>query len=86
MRSIVEILASSRGVLRAVTSPTKFSKAVNPGEFGLVQLLLGHKSAETTKRFYLALETTMASEIYTDILQQNVVASQEESPDVRRAV
>jgi hypothetical protein len=54
-----------------------------PGEFGLVQLLLRHKSIETTKRFYLALETTMASEIYTDILHRNVVASQEDRPHAR---
>jgi hypothetical protein len=46
-----------------------------PGEYELVRQLLGHKSVETTKRFYLDLETTMASEIYTDILHKNIEAS-----------
>jgi integrase len=52
-----------------------------PGEFELVRQLLGHKSAQTAKRFYLDLETTAASEIYTDILHRNVLASQKESVD-----
>jgi integrase len=46
-----------------------------PGEYELVRQLLGHKSVETTKRFYLDLETTMASEIYTDILRKNIESS-----------
>jgi hypothetical protein len=46
-----------------------------PGEYELVRQLLGHKSVETTKRFYLDLETTMASEIYTDILRKNMESS-----------
>jgi len=52
-----------------------------PGEYELVRQLLGHKSVETTKRFYLDLETTAASEIYTDILHRLVEAPQEVSPD-----
>jgi Phage integrase family len=48
-----------------------------PGEYELVRQLLGHKSVETTKRFYLDLETTAASEIYTDILRRMVEAPQE---------
>jgi integrase len=43
-----------------------------PGEFELVRCLLGHKSVETTQRFYLDLETTMASEVYTDIVRGNI--------------
>jgi integrase len=43
-----------------------------PGEFELVRCLLGHKSVETTRRFYLDLETTMASETYTDIVRQKI--------------
>jgi hypothetical protein len=46
-----------------------------------VRQLLGHKSVETTKRFYLDLETTAASEIYTDILYRKVEALQEVSTD-----
>jgi integrase len=45
-----------------------------PGEFELVRCLLGHKSVETTKNFYLDLETTMASDIYTNIVRQQVVS------------
>jgi hypothetical protein len=52
-----------------------------PGEYELVRQLLGHKSVETTKRFYLDLETTAASEIYTDILRRMVEAPQEVTPD-----
>jgi hypothetical protein len=52
-----------------------------PGEYELVRQLLGHKSVETTKRFYLDLETTAASEIYTDILYRKVEALQEVSTD-----
>jgi hypothetical protein len=40
-----------------------------PGEYELARRILGHKSAETTKRFYLALETTQASEIFTNIIR-----------------
>lgn len=47
-----------------------------PGEYELVRCLLGHKSVETTKKFYLDLETTMASDIYTDIVRQKVVGSE----------
>jgi len=43
-----------------------------PGEYELVRRILGHKSAETTKRFYLALETTQASEIFTDIVRNRL--------------
>jgi integrase len=50
-----------------------------PGEYELVRRILGHKSIETTKRFYLALETTQASQIFTDIirnkLQENLHAT-----------
>jgi integrase len=50
-----------------------------PGEYELVRQLLGHKSVETTRRFYLDLETTAASEIYTDILHRLVETPQDES-------
>src|SRR5262249_798251 len=52
-----------------------------PGEYELVRQLLGHKSVETTKRFYLDLETTAASEVYTHILYRKVEALQEVSTD-----
>jgi integrase len=43
-----------------------------PGEYELVRRILGHKNVETTKRFYLALDTTQASEIFTDIVRNKL--------------
>jgi hypothetical protein len=43
-----------------------------PGEYELVRRILGHKSIQTTKNFYLSLETTQASEIFTDIVRQRL--------------
>jgi hypothetical protein len=40
-----------------------------PGEYELVRRLLGHKSVQTTIKFYLELETTQASDIFTDIVR-----------------
>jgi hypothetical protein len=39
-----------------------------PGEYELVRRVLGHASVRTTMSFYLDLETTQASEIFTDIV------------------
>jgi Phage integrase family len=43
-----------------------------PGEYELVRRILGHKSVKTTKNFYLSLETTQASDIFTDIIRQKL--------------
>ena len=43
-----------------------------PGEYELVRRILGHKSVQTTKKFYLSLETTQASEIFTDIVRRRL--------------
>jgi integrase len=43
-----------------------------PGEYELVRRILGHKSIQTTKNFYLSLETTQASEIFTDIVRHRL--------------
>jgi integrase len=43
-----------------------------PGEYELVRRILGHKSVQTTKNFYLSLETTQASEIFTDIVRNRL--------------
>jgi integrase len=43
-----------------------------PGEYELVRCLLGHKSVQTTIKFYLELETTQASEIFTDIVRNRL--------------
>lgn len=53
-----------------------------PGEYELVRQLLGHKSVETTKRFYLDLETTMASEMYTQIVYRQLGDAEEHSNHV----
>ena len=43
-----------------------------PGEYELVRRLLAHKSVQTTIKFYLELETTQASEIFTDIVRNRL--------------
>jgi integrase len=43
-----------------------------PGEYELVRRVLGHKSVTTTMKFYLELETTQASEIFSDIVRQKL--------------
>jgi hypothetical protein len=43
-----------------------------PGEYELVRRILGHKSIQTTIKFYCSLETTQASEIFTDIIRQKL--------------
>jgi integrase len=43
-----------------------------PGEYELVRRILGHKSVQTTMKFYLALETTQASKIFTDIVRNKL--------------
>jgi hypothetical protein len=43
-----------------------------PGENELVRRVLGHKSIQTTINFYCSLETTHASEIFTDIVRQRL--------------
>lgn len=43
-----------------------------PGEYELVRRILGHKSMQTTMKFYLAMETTQASEIFTDIIRNKL--------------
>src|ERR1700722_6458226 len=47
-----------------------------PGEYELVRRVLGHKSVQTTIRFYLSLETTQASEIFTDIIRNKLEFNQ----------
>ncbi len=53
-----------------------------PDEYELVRQLLGHKSVETTKLFYLDLETTVSSEIYTEIVYRQLDDSEEDNKDV----
>ncbi|MDO9563391.1 MAG: tyrosine-type recombinase/integrase [Bradyrhizobium sp.] len=43
-----------------------------PGQYELVRRLLGHASVQTTIKFYLELETTQASEIFTDIVRNRL--------------
>jgi hypothetical protein len=43
-----------------------------PGEYELVRRLLGHKSVQTTIKFYLELETTQVSELFTDLVRNRV--------------
>lgn len=41
----------------------------HPGNYELVRRILGHKSIETTRKFYCELDTTQASEIYAEIIR-----------------
>jgi integrase len=43
-----------------------------PGEYELVRRTLGHKRIQTTINFYCDLETTQASEIFTDIVRHKL--------------
>lgn len=43
-----------------------------PGEYELVRRMLGHKSIQTTIRFYLDLSSAQASEIFTDIVRNKM--------------
>jgi integrase len=43
-----------------------------PGEYELVRQLLGHRSVETTIKCYIGLDMIQASEIYTDIVMEQL--------------
>jgi hypothetical protein len=47
----------------------------------LVRQAVGHKSVETTKRFYIDLETTAANEIYTEIIREKLQFPHPEEDD-----
>ena len=47
-----------------------------PGNYELVRRILGHKSSETTKKFYLSLDTTQASDILADIVHKRLTPQQ----------
>jgi integrase len=40
----------------------------HPGEYGKVQLMLGHRNIQTTMNFYVGLESIQATDIYADII------------------
>jgi integrase len=73
---IVERVQKSTGLRIAVHQFRHAAGALilkhRPGEYELVRRILGHKSVQTTKNFYLSLETTQASDIYTDIVRQHL--------------
>jgi integrase len=43
-----------------------------PGEYEMVRQLLGHRTLETTKRFYLALEGIDASILFNEMIEQKL--------------
>jgi integrase len=43
-----------------------------PGEYELVRLLLGHKNVTTTINSYIGLETTHASEVFSDMITKMI--------------
>lgn len=44
----------------------------HPGNYELVRRVLGHKSIETTRKFYCDLDTTQASEIFNEIVRKKL--------------
>jgi integrase len=73
---IVERVEKSTGVRVSVHQYRHAAGALilrhRPGEYELVRRILGHKSIQTTIRFYLSLETTQASEIFTGIIRNRL--------------
>ena len=73
---IVERVEKSTGVRVSVHQYRHTAGALilrhRPGEYELVRRILGHKSIQTTIRFYLSLETTQASEIFTGIIRNRL--------------
>ncbi len=49
----------------------------HPGNYELVRRILGHKSIETTRKFYCELDTTQASEIFAQIIRPKLDFSPE---------
>lgn len=83
---IVDQVAKATGIRITVHQYRHAAAAMflkhRPGEYELVRQLLGHKSVETTKRFYLDLETTVSSEIYTQIVYRELDDVEEDSNHV----
>ena len=48
-----------------------------PGQYERARQLLGHKHIATTMRFYVALETTFANEVFNDIIKKRLDAELE---------
>ena len=44
----------------------------NPGNYELVRRVLGHRNQQTTISFYCGLETTQASIIFGDLIQEQL--------------
>ena len=43
-----------------------------PGEYGYVQRVLGHRSESTTRRFYIALESFSATEMFGELVENEL--------------
>ena len=52
-----------------------------PGEFELVRQILGHRSVATTMRCYVGLETIQASEIFTNMIMNEIDKTLTESDE-----
>jgi integrase len=73
---IVERIQASTG-LRITVHQFRHAAAAlilkhRPGEYELVRRILAHKSVQSTIAFYCSLETTQASEIFTDIVRRRL--------------
>jgi hypothetical protein len=47
-----------------------------PGNYEMVRKLLGHRNVQTTIRFYCALETTQATEVYAEIIRRKMAEAE----------
>ena len=50
----------------------------HPGDYATVQQPLGHTSVQTTTRFYVALESTHASEVFGKIIRSRIIREHED--------
>ncbi len=73
---IVERIQASTGLRVTVHQFRHAAAAIilkhRPGEYELVRRILAHKSVQSTMAFYCSLETTQASEIFTDIVRRRL--------------
>ena len=53
----------------------------NPVEFETVRVLLGHRSRETTTRFYCAMEQAAAFERFDEVVSAYLAEEDENAPE-----
>jgi site-specific recombinase XerD len=73
---ITERIRSATGIRITVHQFRHAAAAIflrhRPGEYELVRRMLGHRNIQTTIRFYCGLETTQATELFSEIVARHV--------------